>query len=344
MNTSSAPSFVSVIIPCRNEERFIENCINSIMEQEYPHEWLEILVVDGMSTDNTRAILQKFAAFPFIKVLPNQKIHTGAAFNLGIREAKGDVIMIMGAHALYPKDYIKKCVWYLKKYNVDNVGGIRKAASTKQTLIARSIVLVLSHPIGIGNAYYIIGSSGPRLVDTVFCGCYRRDVFERVGLFNEKLIRSQDMEFNVRLKRRGGKILLAPDIICYYYPPETLASLIKKFFTNGVWSLYPLKFVKTPFYLRHYTPLIFVGTLIATGIASFFSPVARALFISILVVYGLLIGSASLAVAVKERDARYAITLPLTFAIVHVFYGLGSIIGLIQLALPSGIRNYARTP
>jgi len=325
--------FVSIIIPCRNEERYIGRCLNSIVANDYPKDKMEILVMEGKSEDKTREIVEKYSPkCPFIKILENPKKFTNFAFNIGIKEAKGEIIMVMGSHAIYEKDYISKCIKYLKEYNADSVGGITKILSSKDNLIGKAIALSLSNSFGAGNAYYKTGFSGkPRWVDTVFGGCYKREVFEKIGLFNEKLIRSQDMEFNLRLKRAGGKILLAPDIVSYYYPKSNLKDFFLHTFGDGIWAIYPLKFVKIHLRIRHYIPFIFVLSLIGTGLLGFFLPISFWLFLFIVGLYFLANIYFSFKIALREKDLRYLFLMPIVFACRHIGYGLGSIWGLVKI-------------
>src|SRR6185503_19478858 len=178
--------------------------------------------------------------------------------NLGIQDASGEIIIRLDAHATYPPDYVSKCVYYLERFGADNVGGVIRTVPAGDTLIARTLARVISHRFGIGNSAFRTGVSEPREADTVPFGCFRRSVFQRVGLFHEKLARSQDMEFNVRLKRARGRIILVPDIVSDYISRSTVKSFLKHSFSNGVWALYPLKFVRVPFSLRHYVPLLAV--------------------------------------------------------------------------------------
>ena len=194
-------SSVSIIIPCRNEEKFIGKCLDSIIAQNYPQDKLEVLVVDGRSTDGTKEIVEEYAQkYPFIKVLDNPRKIAPTALNVGIKGAKNEIIIRMDAHNVYEKSYVSKCIKYLRESNVDNVGGIWVTLPGDNTIIARSIALALSHPFGVGNSYFRIGSKKPRLVDTIPFGCYRKEVFKEVGLFNENLIRNQDIELNLRIK------------------------------------------------------------------------------------------------------------------------------------------------
>ena len=322
-------SFVSIIIPCRNEEKFISKCLDSIIANDYPKDKLEILVVDGMSEDRTREIIEKLKAKNEklkIKVLDNPKKFTPFALNIGIKEAKGEIIIRLDAHATYIKDYILKCIKYLKEYNADNVGGVWKIMPRENTLINKAIVFASSSFFGAGNAYYRMGYSGKaKWVDTVFCGCYRREVFDKIGLFNKNLAKSQDMEFNIRLRKVGGKILLVPDIVSYYYPKSNLKDFFLHNIKDGIWAIYPLKFAKVPLKLRHYIPLIFVSGLLGTGLLGIFFPIFFWLFLFIIGVYFLVSIYSSFKIMIGEKDFRYFFLMPIAFACRHIGYGLGSL-------------------
>ncbi len=325
--------FVSVIVPCRNESKFIEKCLDSIIAQDYPKDKLEILVMDGMSEDGTREIIKNYSdKYSFIKLLDNPKKFAPSAMNIGIREAKGDIIIRMDAHNRYEKDYILKCVKYLQEYKLDNVGGICITLSGAETLVARSIALALSHPFGVGNAYFRIGSKEPKEVDTVPFGCYRRDVFERIGLFNENLIRNQDIEFNLRLKRAGGKVLLAPDIVSYYYARPNLKSLFKQNFLNGFWVIYSLRYAKIPFSYRHLVPAVFLLSLLLSLLVTSLYKSAIYFLVGILGIYAVLDIISSFSLSLKH-GLKYFPYLVVTFPTLHFSYGFGSLWGGIRLIL-----------
>jgi len=328
---SKTISFVSIIIPCRNEEKFIGKCLDSIIEQDYPKDKTEILVMDGASEDGTRKIIEDYSKkYPLIKTLNNPQKFTPFALNIGIKNSKGEIIVRMDSHAGYEKDYVSKCVKYLKEYGADNVGGIIRTVPANNTLITESIAYCLSSFFGAGGSYFRTGSKNPRWVDTVFGGCYKKEVFDKIGLFNEKLKRSQDFEFNLRLKKSGGKILLVPDITAYYYPQSTLDGFFNHNFEDGVWAIMPLKFVKMPFSLRHYLPLLFVLSFLLTFILGFFFFPARLLFDLIFGTYLLLSVFFSLGIAFK-RGFRYLFSMPVVFAYRHFGYGLGSLWGIIKV-------------
>ncbi|MFH1656599.1 MAG: glycosyltransferase family 2 protein [Candidatus Nealsonbacteria bacterium] len=323
--------FVSIIIPSRNEEKHIRKCLDSVISNDYPKSNFEILIVDGLSQDNTRKIIKEYQnKYPFIKFFDNLKKFTCFAWNIGINNSKGEIIVLMSAHAVYDKNYISKSVKYLKKYNLDNVGGIRKTIS-ENNIVSKAISFSLSHIFGAGNSYFKTGFKKPRSVDTVFGGCYKKEIFKKIGLFNENLFRSQDMEFNLRLKKNKGKIFLFPDIISYYYPKDNLKDFLIHNFKNGVWAIYPLKFVKTPLRLRHYIPLFFVLSLLSTIILGIFYSIFSWIFLFIIGLYFLATIYFSIEIVLKEKNIIFFLLTPLVFSIRHVGYGLGSIYGLIKI-------------
>ncbi|PIY89124.1 MAG: glycosyl transferase [Candidatus Nealsonbacteria bacterium CG_4_10_14_0_8_um_filter_37_14] len=324
--------WVSIIIPCRNEEKFIGKCLNSIINNDYSKESLEILVIDGMSEDKTKEIVEKYTKqYLYIKILENPNKFTPFGLNIGVKNARGDIIIRMDAHSTYEKDYISKCIKYLNQYNADNVGGIWKIMPRTHTLINKAIVFASSSIFGAGDAYYRRGySRGPKWVDTVFGGCYKKEVFERIGLFNENLVRSQDMEFNLRLKKAGGKILLVPEIVSYYYPKSNLKDFFRHNFSDGIWSTYPLKFEVRIFSWRHLVPLFFVSSLILSLFFSFFFWQARLFFDLIFGSYVFLSLFFSVKISFK-KGFQYLFLMPIVFATRHFGYGLGSIWGIVKL-------------
>jgi len=328
---SKTSLFVSIIIPCRNEEKFIGKCLDSLALQDYPKDKLEILVVNGASNDGTKEVVENYAKrYPLIKLLENPQKFTPFGLNIGVKEAKGEIIIRMDAHAEYEKDYISKCVFYLMNSGADNVGGVIKTLPAKNTPEARAIALSLSIHFGVASDFRV-GSREAKEVDTVFGGCFKKETFQKIGFFNEKLKRSQDLEFNLRLKRAGGKILLFPDIIIFYYPQETFKNFFKHNFDDGTWSIYPLKIIKIKFKLRHYLPLVLVGSLTFTFILGIFSSFFSTIFLLILFFYLLATFYFSLKITVREKDLRFLFLMPIAFFCRHFGYGLGSVWGLIKI-------------
>lgn len=325
--------YITTIIPCRNEEIFIGKCLESILDNNYPKDKLEVLVVDGMSEDNTGDIIKKYTEnYPFIKYFENSSKIQSSAMNIGVRHAKGDIIIRMDAHTTYDKDYFSKCINCLDKYNADNVGGICITMPGNDTAMAKAIALSLSHPFGVGNSYFRIGLKEPKSVDTVPFGCYRKEVFDRIGLFNENLVRNQDIEFNIRLKNAGGKIILVPDIESYYYARTKLKDLARNNFWNGFWVIYSTKFAKMPFSIRHLIPLVFVTSLMSSLIGSiFYAPLAY-IFSLIFTAYFITSVFFSINISFSKGLKLIPLLVP-TFFTLHFSYGLGSIWGFIRLAV-----------
>ncbi len=319
---------VSIIIPCRNEEEFIRDCLDSILKQDYPKERMEILVADGMSQDRTRQIIDdSFSAYPFIKVLDNFERITPAAFNVGIRDAKGEIILIMGAHSTYQNDYISKCVHNLMKADADNVGGICKILPRNDGLQARSIAYAMCSAFGMGNSYFRVGSNKNRYVDTVFGGCYRKQLFDKIGLFDVDLIRGQDTEFNTRIINNGGKILLVPEIVSYYSARDTLLNLWKMQWQYGHFKPLVIKKVGQLFTIRQVVAPLFVAVLAFSLILSPFSKVFLCLFFSVLVLYIIANLAFSFKIASKESLKCFPI-MPIVFAVIHFAWGIAFLKGI----------------
>ncbi len=322
----------SIIIPCRNEEKYIRHCIESVIAQEFPKNELELLIVDGMSRDTTRAIIQKYILqHSFIKLLDNPRWITPCALNIGIKSAQGDIIIRMDAHATYNPDYIPKCVQHLHESKADNVGGTMITLPRENTFIGQLIVAVLTSRFGVGNSDFRTGTQQPKETDTVFGGCYRKEIFDRIGFFNEKLPSSQDMEFNLRLKKQGGRIMLFPDVVSYYYTRSDLRSFCRNNFRNGVWAVMPLKYSEIiPVSLRHFIPLFFVLSIFVVCFLTFEDYRFAWVFAGILALYLATALYFSLRAAVNRKDWRYILALPFMFLSLHVLYGLGSFWALLQ--------------
>lgn len=325
--------FVSIIIPCRNEQAFIALCLDSLLATTYPSERLEIIVADGMSDDGTRDVLGRYAAsHTNIRVLDNPRRTTPAALNVAILAARGDVIMRVDAHSVYPTAYVLQLVDWLQRTGADNVGGLAITEPGGTSAIARAIAIALSHPAGVGNAHFRIGTTEARWVDTVPFGCYRRDVFDRVGLFDEDLIRNQDDEFNVRLLRGGGRILLVPDVVCHYVARDSLGKLWVMYAQYGYFKPLVIRKNSTVVTLRQLIPPLFVLTIICSLILPLFSTrlwAASGFIISSYLVF--LLGVA--VMQVRRHGARVALACCLALPTLHVSYGLGFLHGLFDFVL-----------
>ncbi len=340
MGNSEWP-LVSIVIPCRNEERFIGRCLDSLMESDYPMDRIEIIVVDGMSTDGTRQVLDRYAGIcPALTVLENPGGQTPVGLNIGIRRAQGACVVILSSHASIDRSYLSKAVSAVSNCIADCVGGIMTTIPGGESWTSRSIALALSCVFGVGNAHFRTGAIAPRFVDTVPFGCYRRGVFDEIGLFHEGLTRNQDIEFNLRLRRAGGKILLAPDIISHYHARPTLKGLFVQNFWNGYWVLYSMRFAPLPFSWRHLVPLCFVTALMGSALLALGSGPGLLPLALTLGLYAM--GNAAFSIATAVRtDLRHLPFLAVSFIALHVSYGIGSLWGLLRLmtaGLGRGIR------
>jgi len=321
---------LSIIIPCRNEEKFIGKCLDSILKQDYPKESLEILVADGMSTDKTRDILMDYSSkYSFIRWVENPKKLASAALNIMIPQVNGEVIIRMDAHNEYAKDYISKCVRYLDEYQADNVGGVWITLPGAETTIAKAIALVLSSSFGVGNALFHIGVKEPTYVDTVPFGCYKKEVFNKIGLFDEDAWRGEDDEFNSRLIKQGGKILLVPDIVSYYHARETYGKLWRTYFQYGYFKPLTVLKLRSVFTLRQLIPGILVGSLIVLCAVSLFNKYIFLLFLIEFSVYIAASFIASFLTAVKNRMVLLPY-LMIAFAVLYLSYGIGYLKGILD--------------
>jgi len=322
---------ISIIVPTLNEEKYIAQCLDSILEANYTKESMEVFVVDGMSQDMTREIVQAYhEKYSSIRLLENQDSYTPVGMNLGINASKGEYIFILSAHAQYDSDYFMKLVENIEKLDADCVGGVLITDVKNKNKKSNAIKEVLMHKLGVGNASFRIGSNQIKEVDTVAFGCYKRTSFEKYGLFNEKLIRNQDIEFNKRIINGGGKIYLIPEITCTYFARENFMDLAKNNYANGFWNILTAYYTKTlnSLSLRHFVPLLFVLSLIIPLLGSLITP--RILWIALfsLVSYLSLVIIISFRIKNSSNTIGYLI---MSFLTLHLSYGWGSLMGILSL-------------
>jgi glycosyltransferase involved in cell wall biosynthesis len=324
---------VTIIIPVRNEDQYITNCLDSILSGTYPHDQLEILVVDGKSDDRTREIVHEYALkYAFVKLLDNEMGTVPYAMNIGIKHSYGEVIVRIDAHALYPINYVERLVEALDVFVADNVGGVWITVPSSNTVEARAVSWILSHPFGVGNALYRTGQTKPREVDTVPFGCYRRDVFDRIGLYDEMLTRNQDDELNARLLRHGGSIFLVPDVKITYFARGTFAKMAKMLYQYGYFK--PLVNMKIggAATWRQLVPPVFVMTLILTGISGIFFEAQWLLLLGILLLYGIINMVASISIS-RIRGWSLFPLLFIGFFVAHFSYGYGYLRGIVDFMM-----------
>jgi glycosyltransferase involved in cell wall biosynthesis len=337
----SQPARVSVIIPCRNEAKYIGACLDSLAANDYAKERLEVLVVDGMSDDGTRAIVERYTrTYPWAELVDNPRRVTPTALNLGIRKARGSIILILGAHAACPRTYISGLVSWLEQSGADVVGGVCLARPGQESVTARAIAAALSHPFGVGNAYFRTGTATPRWVDTVAFGCYRRDVFDRIGLFDEQLVRNQDDEFNLRLLKRGGRLLLVPGIASEYFARESLSKLWRMFFQYGYFKPLVARKVGGIMTARQVVPALFVLTVPLAALLAPWLGAARLVLALTLGAYAAATLSAATSAAPRV-GWRVGLGLLAVFPVLHFAYGLGYVLGAIDFLVRDKRRAVA---
>jgi glycosyltransferase involved in cell wall biosynthesis len=322
---------VSVVVPCYNEELYISDCISSLIQNDYKE--IEIIVVDGLSSDKTQEIVTEIQIKSSnLNLLNNKKRLTPISLNIGVATAKGEFIMIAGAHSKYPANYISSLMKYFDDESILLVGGSLKTEVKNENSKSLAIKTVLSNKFGVGNSYFRTGVTEPKFVDAVPFGIYRKRVFTEFGYYNEELIRNHDIELNKRIINNRGKILLDPKSECIYYSRETYSKLAKNNYSNGLWNILTVYITKNlkSLSLRHFIPLLFVMSLIIPIVAAiaFKIPIFYLLSIISFISYSLLILTISLKIKVREMSLAH---IMFSFYVLHFSYGVGSLVGLLKL-------------
>lgn len=319
--------FVSIIMPVRNEADFIERSLGSALSQDYPHERLEIIVSDGASTDSTLNIIDKLASETDISitVVQNEKRIAPSGLNAAIARARGEVYVRVDGHCEIEPNYVSNCVELLTSGKADGVGGPIETIGVG--LQAEAISIAMSSKFGVGGSAFRTVNDREMYADTVAFPGYTRGIVERVGPFNEELVRNQDDEYNYRIRKLGGRILLSPRIRSKYYSRSTFRSLWSQYFQYGYWKVRVFQLHPRQLSLRQFVPLCFVLSIAALIILSLF--VSSAVWLLVVAVGTYL--STTLFASLIAARARISIVpqLFLSFCILHLSYGLGSIVGLI---------------
>lgn len=317
---------VSVIIPMRNEEKYIGACLGSIVAQDYRGA-LEVLVVDGMSTDKSREIVSRFVqTYPFIHLLENPQHITPVAMNIGISHADGDFIVRVDGHTVLEPDYVRQCIATLQQTGAGNVGGVQRAVGA--SYLGQAIALTTSSPLAVGDAKFRYAEKSA-YVDTVYLGAFPKDIFDDVGLYDESLGRNQDYELNYRLRLNGYKIFLSPEIKSWYVNRSTLKTFWQQYFQYGWWKVEMLSRNPASARWRQLAPPTFVLGLLASGLGGrLFRPLIL-VFRLILGVYGALAILFTFLTA-RRHGWKYLPILPVTFVSMHLSWGLGFLWGLVR--------------
>jgi glycosyltransferase involved in cell wall biosynthesis len=320
---------VSLIVPCWNEVGRIRRCLECIEENDYPKDRLEIVIVDGMSQDGTRAILEEYVrSHPRIRVLDNPGRIPPIALNIGIAATQGEIVMRMDVHVEYPKDYISSLVRWLLTSGADNVGGMCQTCPSGEGVLPSAIAIGMSHPIGVGNSYFRIGGiTRPRWVDTVPFGCLFRKTFEKIGRFDEEMIRDEDCEFNSRLLAAGGRILLVPDVVFRYYARDTLTKARRTFFEYGYYKPLAARKVMRIETARQLAPPLLVSSLLLSLVLLFSTAWGGAAIFFVVALYAACLCLGAIQVGIHS-GVLTGLSMLLVFPTLHFGYGVGYLKGV----------------
>jgi succinoglycan biosynthesis protein ExoA len=319
---------VSILMPTRNEAAFIERSLGAVLAQDYPHDRMEVLVADGMSTDSTREIVLRMQASSDVPVtiVDNKGRIAPAGLNAALRRARGDVIVRVDGHCRIARDYVARCVECLRDRGVAGVGGPIETIGDNS--VSEAIAFAMSSTFGVGGSAFRTIKDREILVDTVAFPAYTRQALELAGPFDEELIRNQDDEYNYRLRELGGEILLSPKIRSQYFSRNSIRSLWRQYYQYGFWKVRVMQKHHRQMRPRQFVPPAFTAILSASALLATFSLIGRWVLSLVCAAYLITNLRATLWLAIKH-GWRFLPLLPLVFATLHLSYGFGFLSGLL---------------
>ncbi len=315
--------FISIIVPCYNEESTIQHLLEAVLAQTYPHAQMELVISDGMSTDKTREVISAFqSAHPdlFIRVVDNKIRAIPAALNQAIENSRGEIIIRLDAHSMPIPEYAARCVSAHQAGKGANIGGVWEIRAGANTWAAESIAYAAAHPLGVGDAMYRLNAKAGE-VDTVPFGSFRRSLLSKIGMFDETLLANEDYEFNTRVRESGEKVWLDPSIRSVYFSRGTFSKLAVQYWRYGFWKFQMLKRYPHTLRWRQALPPLFVLSAAALLVLSLFMGLARILFATQLSLYFLALGLAGLKLAVDKQKPFLFIGLPIAILTMHISWG-----------------------
>lgn len=331
--------FVSIIVPCYNEEATIRHLLDSILAQTYPREQMELIISDGMSTDRTRDVIitfQKEHADLAARVVENSARTIPSGLNQAIRESRGEIIVRLDAHSMPIPEYVERCVAAHQSGKGDNVGGVWEIRAGAVTWVAESISFAAAHPLGVGDALYRLNAKAGA-VDTVPFGSFRRALIDKIGGFDERLLANEDYEFNTRVRESGGTVWLEPSIRCVYFSRGTFGKLALQYWRYGFWKFKMLRRYPRALRWRQALPPVFVFSLIVLIVLSFWVVLMRYALAAQVFIYFASLGLAGLKLAIEKRKGFLIWGLPLAISTMHFAWGAGFLwSGIINLFNKNG--------
>lgn len=319
---------VSVVCPVYNEERFIEKCIDSLMRQTYPRELCEYIFIDGGSSDSTVSKIENYISLnKDIKILHNPRRIIPVSMNKGISEASGEYVVRIDAHAEYPDNYISRLIEVAQATGAENTGGLCETLPACEGNKAEGISIALSSSFGMGNSHFRVGCDRMMEVDTVPFGCFRREFLLEAGGFDERFVRNQDDELNGRIRKKGGKILLLPDLKVKYYPRSDYRSLWRMWYGYALYKPMVARALGAPATMRQFVPLICMLLSLTMCVAGMWALMGFCV--------ALWLGGALLSACRRSAKTGVVMSALIAYFIVHGAYAVGYAAGIARESLKS---------
>ena len=332
MNQQNINPTISIIIPCFNERETIHLLLDALNTQTYPREYMEVVIADGGSTDGTQERIRQWALDHhdlIVKLVKNQARTIPSGLNTAIRASSGKIIIRLDAHSKPHREYVHRVMTALEQGRGDNVGGVWDIQPGSDHWISRSIAAAAGHPIGVGGALYRYTGKAA-YVDTVPFGAFKRDLLDRVGMFDETLLTNEDYEFNVRIRKNNGRIWLDPDILSVYYARKNLKELSQQYWRYGYWKLQMLRRYPETLRLRQALPPLFIVSLLLLLILSPFFTLAFFTLLGTAAVYMTVLFLSGVQLSIKNNDLPLLLGVPLAIACMHFSWGTGFLWGIIH--------------
>lgn len=322
---------VSFIIIAYNAEKFLDKSLNSLKKQNYPHKDIEVILVDGMSEDRTKQIMEEFSEqnkseFKDIKILENKGKTLPRGWNVALKEVTGEAIIRVDAHTFFDENFISNNVMEIQ--NGENIVGGKCISVTQTNNWKEKLLLIAEESIfGCGIADFR-RKEEKEYVSTLAFAMYRKKVFDDVGLYNENLARTEDNEMHYRMKQKGYKFLLSPNIKSYRFARSDLKGMIKQKYGNGKWIGITLKYCPKCFSIYHFIPFLFViGILFSIIMSCIGFPIFFYLLAGAYLLFNIL---NLIFITIKNKFSITYLLLPFIFLILHLSYGIGTVVGIIK--------------